>query len=319
MNTLLVRLIVGLIVPVYLLCVWIPSIIINGLIVAVCIVKKDLHTPVNILSAHISFIGLLMSAVYSTVCTIDFIIAMTSCNCQLTYFTWLTAIAIHLSVYPLNGLILAVTYFCVIRFSLKKFNVKGAIIVLTVTWIISVLGTAPSVYLLPFDVFVTCCEEVCQNNSFLCSVEENKHFVPYALTYGIDTYIKIRDVLFVLVPVVLVAVFTTLSYIEFKKRSNKKSNSIQLERRMLLLPILMSTAFVLLYGGRNVTNRAGIPTPNDSLPGITFYYLITLLDLTSFVCAGLVLFFNVTIRNTCITLVKTTLKKNKVRPLNEKE
>lgn len=171
-TSLLVSLIIGFIVPVYVVCIWIPSITINGLIVIVCVLKKELHTPVNIITAHILFTGLLMSLIYSTANIIDFIIVMTTCNCYLTYYTWFISIVIHLSVYPLNGLLLAIVYLYILKSSKhKSLTVKMILIAVIIIWIASVIGASPSVYLLQYDVFVSCCENVCQNNTFFCDIE----------------------------------------------------------------------------------------------------------------------------------------------------
>ena len=115
MDTGVVNAIVGVTVPLYVIGIVIPSIAINGLIVAVFVKNKELRTPANILAVHIAVIGLLVSLFSSTVKIPDFILSMTACNCALTYYNWIFALAFHFSLYPLSVLALAVSNFLILN------------------------------------------------------------------------------------------------------------------------------------------------------------------------------------------------------------
>lgn len=310
----LVNLIIGLMLPIYVLCVWIPSVTINGIIVTVCVLQKDLHTPVSIITAHISFTGLLVSLLYNLVSFADFILVMIHCDCQLTYYLWLISHFLHLSVYPLNGLSLSVCYFCVLKFSSHVLTVKRVVTGIIVIWVISLISNLPLVFLTPFDTFVSCCEETCLNVTYsMCNIGKAA-FSPNRITTAGYAYMTFRDITIPVGSTFIVAVFTIASYIVFKKSFIR--NSTPLERRMLLLPILMTVSFILFFVIYNLVNWNSSLSPPTTLPGTFYFSVVYLWDFVGLSFAVLVLYFNVLIRSSCINLIKHCFIKNRVSPSN---
>ena len=298
----LTKVIVGLVVPTYLLLILLPSIFLNGLIVVAFCYIKDLRTPSNLLSVHISLIGILTIILYSSVAVPTFATQMLQCNCRSVYYKWFVAHVLHFSMYPLNILVLSASYFFILKFSAKVITFKRVFIILGIIWFISIAVNIPNLLIVPFKSFRACCEEVCLNQSHICDVPLNTSFAPNEFTTESAHYFRARYSLVVVIPTVFVFIFSTATYIVFWK--SIINATIELRRRMLLLPILMTVASASLFLVQNTFNWYYIPPPTTDLPG-TFYDGLSVLssDVMLIVFAVLILYFNVRLRSGCLRLL----------------
>ena len=298
----LTKVIVGLILPTYVLLIVLPSTFLNGLIVVTFCYIKDLRTPSNLLSVHISIIGILTTILYSSVAVPTFAIQMLQCNCRLAYYKWYFAHLLHFSMYPLNILVLSASYFFILKFSAKIITFKRVFIILAIIWFISIAVNIPNVFIVPFKKFKACCEGVCLNQTYICDVPLNTSFAPNEFTTESAQYFRARYSLVVVIPTVFVFIFSSATYIVFWK--SIINATIELRRRMLLLPILMTVASASLFLVQNTLNWYYFPPPTTDLPG-TFYDALSVLssDIILIVFAVLILYFNVRLRKGCLRLL----------------
>ena len=298
----LTKVIVGLIVPIYLLLIVLPSIFLNGLIVVTFCYIKDLRTPSNLLSVHISIIGILTTILYSSVAVPTFATQMLECTCGLAYYKWNLAHVLHFSMYPLNILVLSASYFFILKFSAKIITFKVVFVILAIIWFISIAVNIPTVFIVPYQRFVSCCEGVCLNQTYICDVPLNISFAPNEFTEDSIQYFRVRDSLLVVVPTFFVIIFSSATYIVFWK--SIINATIELHRRMLLLPILMTVACSLLFVAQNNINWTYVPPPTNDLPGV-FYYVLSNLswDIMVLVFAVLIFYLNVRLRKGCLMLL----------------
>lgn len=312
--TVVSKLIVGFVVPIYVLLILLPSIFVNGLVVLTFCRVKDLRTPLNLLTVHISVIGILTTIFYSSVAVPTFATSMLHCSCELSYYKWNLAHVFHFSIYPLNILALAACYFFILKFSSKAITFKLVFIILVVIWFISIAINIPAVITVPYNQFVTCCQEVCFNQSSFCdtSTPLNKSFAPNSFSTESVIYFRFRDTLMVIVPSFFVIVFSSATYIVFWK--SIINATIELHRRMLLLPILMTVSCGILFVAQNNINWQYAPPLSDQVPGI-FNYLISNLswDVIVLFFAVLVFYLNVRIRDESLKLLRC---KKKTQTLN---
>ena len=298
----LTKVVVGVVVPIYVLLIVLPSIFLNVLIVVTFCYIKDLRTPSNLLSVHISIIGILTTMLYSSVAAPTFATQMLQCNCRSVYYKWLFAHVFHFSMYPLNILVLSASYFFILKFSAKIITFKRVFIILAIIWFISIAVNIPNVFIVPFKKFKACCEGVCLNQTYICDVPLNTSFAPNEFTTESAHYFRARYSLVVVIPTVFVFIFSSATYIVFWK--SIINATIELRRRMLLLPILMTVASASLFLVQNTLNWYYFPPPTTDLPGI-FYDGLSVLssDIMLIVFAVLILYFNVRLRSGCLTLL----------------
>ena len=154
----------------YIFGIILPSVFINGLIVLTYIKTRELRTPSNLLSVHVSFIGLLSSLFYSTLSIPAFALSIIHCSCNLSYYKWIIAHVFHFALYPLNITAIAASYFFILKFSSHVLTFPRVICILIGIWVVGIIGNSPTVVVVPMDIFVTCCEGVCRNDTYNCNL-----------------------------------------------------------------------------------------------------------------------------------------------------
>ena len=295
-------LIVGLALPLYIILIFIPSLLLNGLILITFAKTKKRRTPSNLLSVHISIIALISILFYSTLSIPAFALSVINCDCDLTYYKWLLAHIFHFALYPLNIAAISASYCLILKYSSSILTFPRVIAVLIGIWIASVIGNVPTVFLVPLHDFVTCCEGLCLNDTYVCD-DLTGAFTPNLFSIETEIFFIIQDIVFIIAPCILVFVFTALSFYIFKSSILHPKSS--LKRRMFLLPIVMTVADIVLIVGQNIINWAPITTHTDNVPGDIIPLVFGLSwDLSNLIYPIIILYFNVPLRKACWSMVK---------------
>ena len=294
-------LIVCLALPIYFVGIVLPSFALNGIIVRTFAKTKKLHTPSNLLSVHISIIGLVTLLVYSTVSMPAFALAIINCDYDLVYYKWIVAHVLHFGLYPLNIAAISLSYCLILKYSSSVLSFFYAGSIIFFMWLVAIIGNAPTPFFVPFHKFVTCSRGLCLNSTYVCY---NFHgvFTPNLLSFKSGIFFLIQDIVFIIIPLLLVLVSTTLSYIIFKTSIVHPDNSLKI--RMILLPIIMTVADLFLIFGQNITNWVPIAIDRDNMPGDIIPLLFGLSwDLSSVIYPIIILYFNIPLRKACWNLI----------------
>lgn len=287
----------------YIILIAIPSPILNGLILTTFIKYKELHTPSNLLSVHFCVIGLIVSLVYSPLTIAAFITVMLSCNCNVLYFHWTIGHIFHFSLYPLSILLLTISYFVMIKYSPKQVTFRRVFVALGTIWVISTVGHVPILFLTPQELFVECCELVCLNETAVCNSSLYTTFTPHVMGTAGRIYYNIRVELLIIVPSILVFVFSMIAYCVYKKAAMQSTPDLKL--RMLLLPPLMTFSVAIFILGQDVVNWQPSQIDQPALPGVFIFVVMGLIwDSNGVYFALLILYFNVRLRNNCLRMLK---------------
>lgn len=294
-------LIVCLTLPIYLVGIILPSLALNGIIVLTFAKTKKLHTPSNLLSVHISIIGLVTLLVYSTVSIPAFALALINCDYDLVYYKWIAAHVLHFGLYPLNIAAISLSYCLILKYSSSVLSFFSVGVMIFFMWSAAIIGNAPTPFLVPFRKFVTCSRGLCLNSTHVC-YDFHGAFTPNLFSFESEMFFLIQDITFIITPLILVLVSTTLSYIIFKTSIVHPGNSLKI--RMILLPIIMTVADLFLIVGQNVTNWVPITTDIDNMPRDIIPLLFGLSwDLSSVIYPIIILYFNIPLRKASWNLI----------------
>ena len=295
-------LIVGVALPIYAIGIFIPSLVLNGLILITFAKTKKCRTPSNLLSVHMSIIGLISILCYSTLSMPAFTLSIINCECDLTYYKWILAHIFHFALYPFNITAISASYCLILKYSSSILTFRRVAAVLIGMWIVPILGNVPTVFLVPLNDFVTCCEGLCFNDTYICD-DLTGAFTPNLFSIESEVFFIIQDVAFIIIPGILVFVCTALSYYIFKSSVIQPNNS--LKRRMFLLPIVMTVADIVLIIGQNIVNWVPITVHIDNVPGDIVPFVFGLSwDLSNLVYPIIILYFNVPLRKACWSIIK---------------
>ena len=301
MDSTATRIILGLMIPIYILFIVIPSFVLNGLIVISFIKVKEIRTPSNLLAVHISIVSLIVSFFCSPITISSFSLVMSMCDCSTTYYQWLFGHIFHFGLYPLNILLLTISYLLILKYSSAVLSFRRVLISILVIWMLAVFINLPAVFVTPQDSFVECCETVCRNGSDICN-NTVYTFTPHTFTVGGRVFYNIRDVLLIMLPSILVFITSAASYYIYKK--SIINSPVGLKLRMILLPVVMTLSVAFYIFGQDVINWRPTQVSNSNIPGIFIFIFVTLLwDSNGVFFACLILFFNVKLRRKVIDMV----------------
>ncbi len=305
----LVEALTGILVLLYIFLIVIPSLILNSLVIVAYIRTKTLHTPPNLLAVHLCIIGLILTLFYSPVTVAAFIQVMTSCQCTVLYFHWLIGHIFHFSLYPLNILLLTISYVVILKFSSSALTFRVVIVTLVMLWVFTIAGNLPIVFLTREDTFVECCEAVCINESSVCNQTRHLVFTPHTFAYVASRYYTVRIWVFIVIPSLLVFLTSGMAYCVFK-RSALITSKPDLKLRMFLLPVMMTFSVAFFIMGQDVVNWYPSQVDEPPLPGVFVFVLMGLVwDSNAVYFALLILYFNVSIRRSVCRMLRI-LKNN---------
>ena len=299
---------VGLVL-LYIFLIVIPSLILNSLVIVAYVRTKTLHTPPNLLAVHLCIIGLILTLFYSPVTVAAFIQVMTSCQCTVLYYHWLIGHIFHFSLYPLNILLLTISYVVILKFSSSALTFRVVIVTLVMLWVFTIAGNLPIVFLTREDTFVECCEAVCINETSVCNQTRFLEFTPHTFTYPAGLYYGFRLWVFIMIPSLLVFFTSGMAYCMFKRSALMRSKA-DLKLRMFLLPVMMTFSVGFFIFGQDIVNWQPSQVDEPSLPGVFVFVLMGLIwDSNAVYFALLILYFNVNIRRSVCRMLRI-LKNN---------
>ena len=295
-------LIVGFILPLYILVIVLPSFFLNGLIVLSFFKTREIRTPSSLLAIHMSIVSVLTCLLYSPIASVGFTVVMTTCNCTVTYYQWFLAHLLHFGVYPLNLVIIAGNYLVNLKFASVFHTFRRVGLVLSVLWIITLLATIHILVVVPEKDFTECCTVVCTNHTALCDIP-TRQFTPHRFDEASESFFAFHDIATAALPIIMAFMFTAISYYSFKK-SITESSAI-FEQRMLLLPLVKTTASTFLIIGQVLINWHGFTVTAQSVPGNTVFFLFGLFwDINGVVFAILALYVSIEIRKSCLKIIQ---------------
>ncbi len=276
------------------------SFLLNSLIVLAFVKIKQQRTPINLIIVHLSIVSIL-PAIFVPFNIATFIEAIINCDCTLLYYRWISWQLVLFGIYPLNVLLLSLAYLVILKYSGKFLTFKMAITSLVIVWLISVSLNIPTAFLTTIDDFVDCCEAVCMDGNALCnttSIQNQTEFTPRFFAEDRFFY-GIRDIFILMIPSVLITVVTISSYCIFRKSFRQHKKIVQLELRMILLPIMLTVFGGPYFIAEDTINWVDSAISDDRFPGIMIYVTIHILwDTSGLMLALLILFFNIKIRRT---------------------
>ncbi len=294
----------GILVILYIFLIVIPSLILNSLVIVAYIRTKTLQTPPNLLAVHLCIIGLILTLFYSPVTVAAFIQVMTSCQCTVLYFHWLIGHIFHFSLYPLNILLLTISYVVILKFSSSALTFRVVIVALVMLWVFTIAGNLPIVFLTREDTFVECCEAVCINETSVCNQTRHLVFTPHTFAYVASRYYTVRIWFFIVIPSLLVFLTSGMAYCVFK-RSALITPKPDLKLRMFLLPVMMTFSVAFFIMGQDVVNWYPSQVDEPPLPGVFVFVLMGLIwDSNAVYFALLILYFNVSIRRSVCRMLR---------------
>uniref|UniRef100_A0A1X7VCD6 G-protein coupled receptors family 1 profile domain-containing protein n=1 Tax=Amphimedon queenslandica TaxID=400682 RepID=A0A1X7VCD6_AMPQE len=294
-------LIICLALPIYFVGIILPSFALNGIIVLTFARTKKLHTPSNLLSVHVSIIGLVTLLIYSTVSIPAFALALIKCDYDLVYYKWMAAHVLHFGLYPLNIAAISLSYCLILKYSSSVLSFLYVGVIIFFMWSAAIIGNAPIPFLVPFRKFVSCSRELCLNSTYVCY---NFHgaFTPNLFSFQSGIFFLIQDIIFIIIPLILVLVSTTLSYTIFKASIVHPDNSLKI--RMILLPIIMTATYLFLIVGQNIINWVPITMDTNNMPRDIIPLLFGLSwDLSSVIYPIIILYFNIPLRKASWNLI----------------
>lgn len=224
---------------------------------------------------------------------------MISCGCSALYYRWIFWQIFLFGIYPLNVVLLTISYLCVIKFSGKCLNFKRVVISIMAMWALSLVINLPTPFVTPAEDYIVCCETVCKNGSAPCNSTFLQTFTPRTLSPIVfpGGYYNYRDLFLLIIPTFIILFASLGSYYIFKQSSIR--SSAELELRMLLLPIIMTACGGPFFIIEDLINWLDTSVDDDRFPGIIVYAILYLFwDVAGIAFGLIILFFNVSIRQT---------------------
>ena len=297
----------GVLAPLYLLFLLLPSLFLNGTIIMLFVKKKELRSPLNLLAGNQCCYGILSNLLNGFLAIVVYPISLSYGSCALEPIMVATTIWTHFGVSTLNLAAFSVG----IYFTLKDYNnillkltYRKALIMIAIIWVYPALWAIGLAYSTRNISSLRC---QLYTDDFELLVSDSSIF--QGEIHQIVLYIS-RDFAVDMVSRTLVIIFCIASYRLFCKSTINPSEG--LTRKMLLLPILMTTMIsvvnfcsgVLLIGINN--GYGGISLENfESSP---LYYISTLFQLlveyNSLAYACLLIYLNQTLQSTFTVGIK---------------
>ena len=310
----------SLILVAYVLFLVVPGVFLNYYIVSALIRSKTLRTPLNLFMASISLHIILYYASYGFLSVPAFFNTMVHCDCSYRYYQWFLAYVFKFTLYPLQFCSVVIAYFLVVRKSSRSLTFCKVLSVITIIWIITLMASLPILIVVPQENFSDFCSCLCDPRIVNLS---NLSGSVLLLTSSSKTFFECHDCLLVILPVLIVAVFTTASYCTIKKSLPHFQSTIT--RKMLFLPVVVTGVAVFFLPFLEIINWQErslvlLKLKLAGWPGNFLVFVLSLLwDMDGIVYGCMILYFNHGVRMHCadsITGMKNRMKNKLYRIMN---
>ena len=290
----------SILAPLYLLFLLLPSQLLNGTIIALFVKKKELQSPLNLLTGNQCCYGILSNLLNGFLVLIVYPVSLSYGSCALEPVMVATSIWTHFGVSTLNLAAFSVGIYFTLKYnnSSLKLTYRKVLIVIAVVWVYPALWAIGLAYSTRSVVSLRC---QLYTDDFELLIPDSSAF--QGELHQILLYIT-RDLVVDMVARTIVVIFCVASYRLFRKSTINPPEG--LTRRMLLLPILTTIMIsvvnfcsgVLLIGINN--GYGGISLENfESSP---LYYISTLFQLlveyNSLAYACLLIYLNQKLQST---------------------
>ena len=283
--------------PLYILFILLPSLFFNGTIIALFVKKKELRSPLNLLTVNQCCYGILSNLLNGFLILVAYPISLSYGSCAIESIMVATTIWTHFGVSTLNLAAISVGIYLTLKYnntSTFKFTYRKVFSVIAVVWVYPAFWAIALAYI------------VRNISSLRCQLYTDDHEPPISNStfqgelHQIILYIS-RDLAVDMVSRTLVVICCVASYRLFRKSTINPPEG--LTRRMLLLPILMTIMVsvvnfcsgVLLIGTNNGYGGVSVSTV-DQFESSPLYYIPTIFQLlveyNAIVYAGLLVYLN---------------------------
>ena len=280
--------------PLYLLFLLIPSLLLNGTIIVSFVMKKELRSPLNLLTGNQCCYGILSNLLNGFLALIVYPISLSYGSCALEPVIVATTIWTHFGVSTLNLAAFSVGIYFTLKYNNTslKLTYRKALIVVVVVWVYPALWAIGLAYSTRNVSSLRC---QLYTDDFELRISDSSAF--QGELYQIILYIS-RDFAVDMVSRTLVLIFCVASYRLFRNSAINPPEG--LTRRMLLLPVLITIMIavvnfcsgVLLIGINN--GYGGISV--NQFESSPLYYISTIFQLlveyNAIAYAGLLIYLN---------------------------
>lgn len=267
----------AILAPIYLLFLLLPSLFLNCTIIVLLVKKKELRSPLNLLTGNQCCYGILSNLLNGFLALIIYPISLSYGSCALEPVMVATTIWTHFGVSTLNLAAFSVGIYFTLKFNntSHKLTYRKALIVVAVVWMYPALWAIGLAYSTRNVTSLRC---QLYTDDFELFTADSSDF--QGELHQIVFYIS-RDFAVDMVARTIVVIFCVASYRLFRKSTINPPEG--LSRKMLLLPILMT----IMIGVVNFCSGVLLIAINNGYGGISaenfesspLYYISTLFQL----------------------------------------
>ncbi len=223
--------------PLYIVCLLVPSLLFNGAVILVFLTKKEIRSPFNLLTINQCCAGIVSNLLNGVLFLVVDPIELKRGTCRLETVLLGTVVWFHYGVYMINMAAVSTCMYFTLRYGSSFITYKKIVPVIGIVWLYPALWAALLSYSVRNITSVRC-------QTFTETEPTTSNSSSYS--YSVDQVLPfvMRDVMIDVVARVMVAVFSVASYRRFRR--NTINPTARLTRRMLLLPILMTSLLTFL-------------------------------------------------------------------------
>ena len=220
--------------PIYVLFLLVPSLLVNGTIIALFIKKKELQSPLSVLTGNQCCYGILSNLLNGFLVLIVYPITLSHGSCALEPVMVAMSIWTHFGVSTLNLAAFSVGIYFTLKYNStsQKLTYRQVLIVVAIVWVYPALWAIGLAYSTRNVTSLRC---QLYTDDFELFVPDSSAF--QGELHQIILYIC-RDFAVDMISRTLVIIFCVASYRLFRKSTINPPEG--LTRKMLLLPILMT-------------------------------------------------------------------------------
>ena len=220
--------------PLYLLFVIVPSLLTNGVVLLLFVKKKELRSPINLLTVNHCFSGIFGNLLNGFLTLVAYPISLSYGSCAIETIMVGATIWTTFGISTINLAAISVGIYVTLKYNntSHRLTYRKVIIVIAAVWIYTALWAIILAVIVRYLRSLRCF--LYTDNYELINSEDTFNLQTGSL-YQILLYIT-RDLLVDMVSRTLVVIFTVASYRRFRKLTINPPEG--LTRRMLLLPVL---------------------------------------------------------------------------------
>ena len=312
----------GILTPLYIVFVLLPSLLTNGVVIAAFAKKEDFRSPLNLLIVNQCASGLLSNFMNGTLTFVIYPISLYYGTCVVESLMLASTIWTQFGINTINIAAISVGIYVTLKYR-DRLSYKKVCVVLAIVWIYPALWSIMLTFIARNIRTVRC---FLYTDVVNAPVNDENFTLPSGAPYQIALF-TLRDLLLDIPSRALIIVFCVASYRLFRKSAINPSED--LTRKMLLLPVIttiLSSVVTFIFGVLLVTvnNLYGVlldsPADYEDSPLFVFQTIFQfLVEYTAIAYACLLIYLNknlqATYRDTVKRLFRCKRPRNKTRIL----